>query len=76
MLANVEANVCVECPLLFPVSCSGEAEEAARPRWVNEAQGECTVLTKTAGDGAETRRGWVILEVHVPSADGTLVLEP
>ena len=58
------------------MSWSGGSEQATRLTWVNEVHGTCTVLAKTAGEGTETRRWWVIFEVHVPSVDGTRVLGP
>lgn len=39
------------------VSWNGGSEEAAQVIWVNEVQG-CTILAKTRGKGAGTRRWW------------------
>jgi hypothetical protein len=57
-------------------SWSVGAEQARQLTWVNEVHGPCIALAKTAGNGAEARRWWAILEVHVPFAEGTRVQGP
>jgi hypothetical protein len=58
------------------VSWSGESEKAALLTWVNEVHGTYTVLAKCTGKSTETRRWWVMMEVHVPYAEGRRVLGP
>lgn len=70
------AEEALRCSVGAWASWAGDIEKDARLKWVNEVVGRCTVLAKTLGEGAETRRWWVIVELDVPSAEGRLPLGP